>query len=376
MHDQTNVILRCRGPVSLWRLGSWGEIRMYFNVFSDTRSTVEGYLIPDGFSAKPQISVQRNGEMLGPFPCDIFLAGPYDHKHHETGIVGFRLDEAKVPGIGDAMDLEISDAESGLVFYRRLLPGQHIMKRIFRLETQFVPHQEFDRSLKPYFQFHAAGADKYGSETVRQMLEIVHQPSTYVSGRVMLKGVQQYLTQDTIRITSLRDPFYELAIRLWSIAASKRRRLSFVSERDEILFQPAVTYLADTNFADYDDIRRKLRSAPKDILSLFESPFTHQFVALNPTDKVSRDGISEALDALSQFTIFSANEMDAQLAIDVAELLEIDDMSVSFSPVRSPFLELADVLREIKVLEHVLENDLILFYFIKRAQERAQKGGI
>lgn len=345
---------------------------MYFNVYSDTGSIIEGYLIPDGFSTKPQIKVYANGDLFGPFPCDVFLAAPYNHKHHETGVVGFLLDEVKVPGLGSTRDIQIADAESGFVFYRRLLPGAHIQKRIFRLETQFVPHQEFDRSLKPYFQFYAAGAEKYGSETVRQMLEIINQPSTYVSGRVMLKSVQQYFTQDTIRITSLRDPFYELAIRLWSIAAFKRRRLSFVSERDAILFEPAMAYFAETNFADYDDVRKRVRFAPKETLSLFESPFTHQLVAASPTDKISRDGISAALDVLSQFTVFNSSETNVQLAVDVAELLDIHDVPISFFPVRSPFLELADVLRDVKVLEHVLENDLILFYFIKKAEIRAR----
>ncbi|WP_411037409.1 hypothetical protein [Shinella sp. BYT-45] len=349
---------------------------MYFNVYTDSGSVIEGYLIPDGFSAKPEIVVRCEGSTFGPLPCDVFLSGPYDHKHHETGIVGFRLDEEKIPGLAGAKDIEIADAESGFIIYRRLLPAVHIRKRIFRLETQFAPHQEFDRSLKPYFQFYAAGAEKYGSETVRQMLEIVNQPSTYVSGRVMLKSVQQYFTQDTIRITSIRDPFYELAIRLGSISVFKRRRLSFVSERDEILFEPAMAYFADTNLTDYDAVRQKIRSAPKDILALFESPFTHQLVAASPTDKVSRDGVSAALDALSQFTVFSANEKDAQLAIDVAELLGVDETAISFSPVRSPFLELADVLREIKILEHVLENDLILFYFIRKAESRALRGAI
>jgi hypothetical protein len=344
---------------------------MYFNVYSDTGTTVEGYLIPDGFSSQPKIVVQCYGTSFGPFPCDIFLPGPYEHKHHATGIVGFRLDETKVPNLSLVSDLEISDADSGFIFYRRPLPA-HIAKRIFRLETQFVPHQELDRSLKPYFQFYAVAAEKYGAETTRQMLEIVNQPSSYVSGRIILKSIQRYFTAETIRVTSLRDPFYELALRLWSVAASARRRLSFISERDEILFKPAISYFAAANFSDIEDVKRKVRSAPKEVISLFESPFTHQLVSANPTDKVSRDGLSGALDALSQFTIFCPDETDSQLATDLAELLNLSPTEISFAPARSPFLELADALREVNILEQVLETDLVLFYFIKKARERAE----
>ncbi|MBW4662422.1 MAG: hypothetical protein KME15_27555 [Drouetiella hepatica Uher 2000/2452] len=345
---------------------------MYFNVYSDFGTEIHGYLIPDGFSAKPTIMVLCHSQQFGPFDCDIFLEGPYKHKHHETGIVGFFLDETKVPGISGASDIEISDAETGFVFYRRLRPHQHIQKRIFRLETQFVPHRELDLSLKPHFQFYADGAERYGSETVRQMLEIAHQPSIYVSGRVMLKNVQGYFTDETIRIVSLRDPFYELAIRLWTIAAFKRRRFSFLSERDAILFEPAIAYFGDMNFSNAAEIKSKIKSAPKDILALFESPFTHQIVASSPTDKVSREAVSSALDALSQFTIFSPNEIDASLASDIGELIGINDNSILFTPVRSSFLEMADILRSIQPLEQVLENDLILFYFIKKAESRVR----
>lgn len=107
------------------------------------------------------------------------------------------------------------------------------------------------------------------------------------------------------------------------------------------------------------------------MLSLFESPFTHQFVASSPTDKISREGVSSALDALSQFTIFDSDELDSGIAQSIGEFIGLDSAEISFSPLRSPFLELSAVLREIKVLEQVLENDLILFHFIRKAEQRA-----
>lgn len=344
---------------------------MYFNVYSDTGAEIQGYLIPDGFSAQPKICVRANGRNFGPIECDIFLEGPYKHKHHETGVVGFLLNEERIADLRNAVDLEISDGTTGFPFYRRLRPEKHIQKRIFRLETQFAPHGELDSSLKPYFQFYANNVERYGSETVRQMLEIVHQPSTYVSGRVLLKNVQRYFNEDTIKITSLRDPFYELAIRLFTIGSFKKRRFSFLSERDEIFFEPAMAYFNDTNLADEAAIREKIRSAPKEILGLFASPFTHQLMAATPTDKVSRDSVSGALDALSQFTIFNAEETDDSLARDIGEMVGLQLGSLNFAPLRKPFVDIANILRGIQVLEHVLESDLILYYFIRKAGERA-----
>lgn len=344
---------------------------MYFNVYSDTGETIEGYLIPDGFSTKPVITVVSNSQNYGPYPCDVFLEGPLKHGHHDTGVVGFRLDHDKVPDLATASDLTITDHETGFVIYQRFNPDRHIAKRLFRLETQFAPHKELDNSLRAFFQFHSGSAELYGGETVRQMLEIINQPSTYVSGRVLLRTVHRYFTDDTIRITSLRDPFYELAIRLLTVSSHKKRPLNFMSERDIILFEPAMEHFSDTNFNDPQKIKAKILGAHKDVLSLFESPFTHQLVATNPTEKVSREGVSSALDALSQFTIFDPLESGSEIADAISESTAIPRDAIAFSPIRSPFLELADVLREIKVLEHVLENDLILMHFIKKAEQRA-----
>ncbi|MDR6816445.1 hypothetical protein J2X76_001618 [Neorhizobium sp. 2083] len=344
---------------------------MYFNVYSDIGSIIEGYLIPDGFSSRPYVAVRSGGDDFGPFECDVFLESPYAHGHHATGIVGFQLNETKISGLASRDDIEIADAESGFVFYRRFSPDRHISKRIFRLETQMAPHSELDSSVKNYFQFFAHGVDRYGSETVRQMLEIVQQQSTYVSGRVMLQNVWKYLTEDTIKIVSFRDPFYELAIRLVSVGSFYRQRATFLSKRDEILLAPAMAYFADMNFVDERELKRKIKNAPKDVLQLFESPFTKQISAFSPTDRVSRDAISTCLDLLSQFEIFCSDENDDSITNDLSEHLGIPEDSIVFSPPRPAFLAIANMLRGMSALDHVLEADLILFYFIAKAKEKA-----
>ncbi|MBD8894269.1 hypothetical protein [Roseibium litorale] len=346
---------------------------MYFNVYVDVGYEAQGYLIPDGFSAKPRILVRVNDVEYGPIDCDIFNESTFKNKHHETGMVGFHIKPERYPGFGPDSTLEIADADTGFVFYRRFDPRIHIEKRVFRLETQLAPHTELDRSLKPYFQFHADGADQYGSETARQMLEIVNQQSTYVSGRVLYKNVQQYLTPETVKITSLRDPFYELAIRLTTISYYKRKAFPFISSRDEMIFRPAIEHFADLNLLDDKALTERIRDAPKDTLSLFSSPFTKQLVSSSPTDPVDRDSVSRALDILSQFEIFDPEETDTSLADTIAEYLEIDPSQLHFRPVQQSLKDLAERLRSIDILEHVLESDLILHYFIQRAKQKADK---
>lgn len=344
---------------------------MYFNVHVDKGHEVQGYLIPDGFSTQPHILVWVNGQKYGPVACDIFMESTYQLKHHETGFVGFRITADLYPGFTAQSELEVADAESGFVFFRRNRPGVYIQKRVFRLETQLAPHSELDRSLKPHFQFHANSAEQYGSETVRQMLEIVNQRSTYVSGRVLYKNVQQYLTQDTVKITSLRDPFYELAIRLTTIAYFKKKAFPFLSPRDKMILGPAIEHFAGTNMVDDKDLSGRIKSASKDTLNLFASPFTRQLVAPNPTDPVDRDSVSRALDVLSQFEIFDPDETDDTLGRNIAQHFDLVPEDILFRPVQQNLVDLANRLRQIKTLEQLLESDLILHYFVQKAKQKA-----
>ncbi len=346
---------------------------MYFNILSDIGVEIHGYLIPDGYSSKPHIMVRADGVDIGPLECDIYLEGPHRLKHHETGMVGFTLTPSVVPGLSQDMNIEITDSETGLTFYRRLRPNTHVERRVFRLETQFAPHTELDRSLKPYFQFYANGVEHYGSETVRQMLEIVNQPSTYVSGRILLKTVQQYFDDNTVKITSLRDPFYELAIRLSAIANFKRRPFSFISKRDEIIYEPAMAYFADTSCTDEKMLAEKIKLAPKDILELFESPFAKQLVATSPNEVVPRESLANALDILSQFTLVEPDEESEQFSHDIGEVLSIDPARISFKSVQPSFIEIAAKLKEIPLIEHLLETDLLLFHFVQKAKQRASR---
>ncbi|WP_417692157.1 hypothetical protein [Roseibium sp.] len=344
---------------------------MYFNVISDDGWIVNGYLIPDGFSSKPEIMVRADGVDYGPLPCDIFLESPYRHRHHETGVVGFLVNADKIPGFGPGTIVEISDADTGLIFYRRLNPSEHLEKRVFRLETQMAPHSELDRSLRPFFQFYVDSAEQHGSETVRQMLEIANQKSTYVSGRILLRNFEQYFSPDTIKITSLRDPFYEFAIRLTTIAHYKNKAFPFLSSRDQIILRPAMDHFSGLNLMNDRELTESIKSAPKDILELFASPFTKQLVASSPTDPVDRDSLSRALDVLSQFSVFDPDETDDSLAHSIAAHLEIDQRRLQFRPVQQSLKDLADRLRDINVLEHVLESDLILYFFVQKAKQRA-----
>lgn len=343
---------------------------MYFRVYEDRGSIIKGYFVPDGFSSEPHVIVVRDGQVLLTRECDVFIRNAYENRTHATGIIGFEINETHLPGLAGMTDINIADADTGFVFYRRFDPQNHIKERVFRLETHFLPQAELDRSMDPFVQFHVSAAERYGLETIQECFQVPYQ-SSYVSGRILMRPIEPFIGKERIVVTSLRDPFYELAIRLLTLSQFRKQAFRFLSERDKVIFSPAMDYLNGLDVRNEEQIRKMIRQAPKDILTLFRSPFIHQLLATTPSDTVKRDGVATALDRLSQFALFNANEKDETFATDLAELLDLPTDALRMRPIQPVFADFANILRSIGTLEHVLEEDLILYHFIKQAEKRS-----
>lgn len=349
---------------------------MNFCVYLDNGAEIHGYFVPDGFSSVPQIEVRINGsDNFVKVATWIFIEGARALGAHQTGNVGFVLSDANVPGIASAKRVELSDPVTGLVFYRRAEEGQYLPRKVLRVETAYVPHSEIDLSLKPHFQFFEHRVERYGFETIRQMLEIINQPSVYVAGRILLKNFRSYIDYNIdTTIISLRDPFYELAMRLIIFSRIRRQSFSFVPDRDVTLFEPVINYFDGLDFYDEVAVRQSLRRAPRDVVALLSSPFTHQLVASSPSDAAKLDDVSQALDALSQFTLFDAGSDGIGFPETVAELLGLPPGSVKMKSQMEPVHQLADILRSIGRAEHMLEADLLLYHFIQESERRVSGG--
>lgn len=345
---------------------------MDFNITLDEDFIVEGYVIPDGFSSEASILVFDEKEQVGRFTCDIYIESVVSHGRHSTGLVGFRISRDQIPDIVSMHDLTIVDAATGLTIYRRFAPERHLKKKIFRVETQLLPQSNLDYSLRPHFQFFADRIEQYGHATAVQMFLLLNQPSVYLSGRVLVQNLKQFFEDEFISVVSLRNPFYELAIRLLTVSQPQAKSKKWLSDRDNIIFEPAFDYFSGLDMRDEKSVRQKLNAAPKDVLALFQSPFIHQFVAKSPTDNIGRDGIVTALNVLSEFSLFHAKESSSELANDLADLLDLPRQSISMSTTAPVFDAIADMLSSITWLEQLLENDLIMYHFVQQAELKAK----
>ncbi|TDK39137.1 hypothetical protein E2F50_03135 [Rhizobium deserti] len=340
---------------------------MLFGIEIDTGEALEGYLVPDGFSEPTSIRVSDESGDLGVFPCDQLRPAVSAAGRHQSGVVGFRLDESMIPMLASRHTLTIQDAKTGLLVYRRPQRAPVIQKKIIRLETQILPMVRLDRVCGQNFHYELHSIERFGHETALQAFHLHSTDSIYLSGRLLFRNYEHFLDKGFLGITMLSDPYYEMALRLLLLKRMATTHISFIGDRDKLILGPAAEYLKDANLDDVSSLKTLLKKAPQKVSDVLSSPLTRLLATTSPEQGASRRDIAPAIDLLSRFTIVGHNSDIQTFQKAVASLLEIsaDDLVI---PARQGLLDMiAGKLRSLPIAEAMLEEDLILDHYVRQA---------
>lgn len=342
---------------------------MLFNIEKDAGSYIIAYLVPDSFAAPPVISIRGKGEELARIEANetrdsLVVAG-----RHPTGRCGFRIDETSVSGLAKIDDLELRDADTGVLIYRRFPQKKGIAHKIFRLETHLLPLWRLDDIFERSFHIWYKGIDRYGKETSTQVLCLDQYSSFYASGRVLYKSYEYYLAKGFKTIAVIRDPYDELAERLLILRHIGTHAEELLGLRDAIIFEPVIAFLAELNEFSVLELRRIFRRAPDAVIAALANPLVRQLTAHTPDEMPGHASVAAALDALSTFGIVGLRgEGDDFLqALSVLTGVPFETMPKvnEFSLVR----EMGEMLRAIPAIEGLLEKDLEIYHQAAKAFE-------
>jgi len=347
---------------------------LLFNLEHDFGNIVEGYVIPDGFAEQPYIVVRDHHGVIATLPCDQLRQAVVASGRHETGMVGFRLDESKVPNLSERVSLSIHDLKSGLLIYRRPKHISQVNMKVLRLETQLLPQVKLDHFLGEAFQYSVQSVERFGHETTLQAFHLNAVPSIFISGRLLLKNYQEFFDKGFKGIAILADPYYEMAARISILKRMAQAPLKFIGDRDRMILSPGAQYFAELNLEDAGAVSRYLKKAPEKVRAVLISPTTRQLACSTPEQISTRRDIAAAIDILSRFEIVGHNNDTLPFASAVGELFGMDTNDM---PIAEPyeFIEsLAASLRQMPIAESLLENDLIVDYYVRQAAQGSGSG--
>ena len=343
---------------------------MLFNVEKDEGHKIVAYVVPDAGGTTPSILVRSRGKELLRLEANHTLTHLVDAGRHSTGQCGFIVDEEMVGGLAGYEDLEIIEASQDVLVYRRRPPGAADM-RVFRFESHLLPLWRVDEAVKDRFQFWYKGIDRYGRETAHQVFNINNAASTYVSGRLLYKNYEYYLTKDIRTVGILRDPYCELAERLILLKNIGSRAEEILGDRDAMIFSPVIEALAEWDSFDDTFCKRFFRRAPAEIGTILSNPLVRQLTGATPDDMPNQAAVATALDSLASFELLGLRSEGSGFAAGMAELLSLEPGRIPPVNEYPRIVELGARLRQNHDIEAILEKDLEVFHSLTTAFEVA-----
>jgi hypothetical protein len=342
-----------------------------FNLEYDHGNVIEGYLIPDGFSDRPQIRISDADGDLMILPCNQLKQAVIDSGRHEDGHVGFRLDTTIIPDLVERASLMIHDAKSGLLIYRRPQVSNTIPLKVVRLETQLLPMVKFDYYCGRNFQYELSSVERFGHETTLQAFHLNAIESIYISGRLLMRNYEEFLDKGFKAIVLLTDPYYELALRIFLLKRMAKTQISFFGDRDKIILAPAAEHFAEVSLENEASLKAALKKAPQSVRNVLVSPVTRQLATTIPEQTVTRGDVATAIDLLSRFTIvgFDTDSLYFQQALSELIGVAVDDFPLP--PRHSTLEDVAARLRSLHIAELMLEEDLIFDHYVRQAMKPA-----
>lgn len=345
---------------------------MQFHIDSDAGISISGWLLPDNPIAIPKLIVaspEHHREIE--LEANVLRTDLKDLGLHTTGMAGFLIDQQLVPDLDKLADLEIREATTRLLVYRRFLDSRHLERKLFFYGQHAMPQMHIETLLSKHFAQSYHAIEQHSYDTLFCIINMHHCNSICISGRPRYFRYQQLLREHGFNIVSLiREPYEELAERLLFVRyASQSNAPSFAANYMTGL-EPLVSVVKKMDFADRESISTALKSIGTAQREAIANPFIKS-IACQLDEIAEARHISIALDNLAGMDLVGVasrfNEFKATLhdLIGTDMLGKTELSTVSWVPI------ISEHLRQIPSVDALLAYDLELYTHVSKAFDRA-----
>lgn len=347
---------------------------MFFNIDGDSGAAIVGWLAPDNPSAVPKILVRRPGEEDIEFLASIERSDVRSLGVHATGLVGFVVDDSIVKGLAGVEDIELLEAETGILIYRRFKPGKHIERKLFLFDSSIRPIEKLVGRSRNLFTLAYPSTERYGFETMLVLINNGFNKSIFMSGRSSFPRYSHFLSTAQFSTAALlNDPFEELAQRLVI--------LNLIQKSDSTHMLPLLftgltaltNFVRDFPFEDSKGMLAKFRNVTDEEREALVSPMTRMFGCI-PGEAPERRHVTTALENLASMDLVGVRSRYREFSELLAGILG-HDLAGDYEPVVHPSIgALADRLSRISLVADFLEDDLAFYSFAEESIVSALSG--
>jgi hypothetical protein len=342
---------------------------MQFHIDRDVGTAIVGWCVPDNPSAVPRIYISIPGRKDIALSANMIRDDIKNLGQHNTGMVGFVVDETIIPDLSHVKEIEIFHAETRLIIYRRIDIACPIERKLFRFELQAMPKTRLEEIFTQRFRLYYQAVERYPFDTLFAILNNQYTKSIYISGRPSLMRYQQLLQErDFITVTYLANPFDELAERLlFAQLVSRSKQAGNMTDHMAGL-NPLFELAQSIAFEDFTTVESALGSLTEAQEQVISNPFV-RVLACKINDIPNKHHIGIALDNLASMNVVGTRDRFHEFSALLSEILGREMIGDYRPPDLEIVRSLSTQLAEIPRVRKLLDLDLALYSYVEEALE-------
>jgi hypothetical protein len=330
--------------------------------------SIVGWVLPDNPSALPKIKIYGPDGFIAELEANVHQVNMRDRGQHDTGLVGFRINEKNLPELPRIWDrIQIRESDSNVLIYRKSLPDNHVEQRLFHFELRAMPDLSTGQLIARHFTLYYNILQRYPQQTLFAIVNNPPAKSIYLSGCPRLQQYEHLLRERKYKIVTLvRNPYDEMAERLLLARYSLSPNApAFIADHMYGL-EPLKDLVKNIKFDEIESIRAAFSSMTEEQREVLSNPLV-KALACTVDERPKSGHIEIALAKLSRMDLVGLRSRFDEFKSILPEILGADIFGnhqlVEFLWVR----RIADCLPDIKLAKNLISLDLDLYSFAEEA---------
>ncbi len=334
---------------------------MRFFIDYDNGDRIRGWIVPDNPLAISRVAVAVDGRRLAEVEAahtDIVFK---QNGWHSTGQCTFELTDAEVPGIAVLPRIELYDADTNVLIYRRAPQAGLVPERVMLINTSIQPDSVLQAALFPYFQQAHFGLERLSDEILTSIFGCRYVASALLAGAVTVPRYEGHFTPDVaVAAILLHDPYVEMATRMLWLKAQAPVANDPARAWRLGRFAEAAQFSAEYDYTDARSLKRFFRMLPEPAYYLLYNPLTRQLGTRLPDDPLNPGNSIVAIEILARVAIVGHRDYFDAFASTLFDRLGIEGPIPTPAPIPAETLALAERLRAVRAVDSMLVFDIAM----------------
>lgn len=344
---------------------------MRFHIDHDDGASIRGWIVPDNPQAISRVAVSVEGRRVAEVEAGLVDESFRHNGWHATGQCIFVLTQAQVPGLPELPRVELYDADTNVMVYRRAPSAGTVQSRVLLHNTGIEPETALQAALFPHFQVCHFGIHLLTNEILTSLLGSQAMPSHLLSGALIIPSYETYYTPDLMLTGILvQEPHVELATRmLWLRARAGEAADPARAWRLGRLGEGA-RFAASYDLTDLRSLKRFFRMLPEPAYHFLYNPLTRQLGTRVPNDRLHPGNSIAAIEVLSRVGIVGHTTRYRAFASTLLDRIGLDLPVPERPEPAAEVLDLAERLRAVRPVDDMLVFDVAMSDAVKASIDK------